>query len=100
MQVPAGNPVLKVRERKTRAVGLPPDLMSVRDIADTLGVCMDTVRRKIKAGQLPEYWFGGARRVSLADVVALMGCRTRPKPVPPKNPNGRAGKSRAVASKQ
>jgi len=83
MQVPNGNPVLKVRERKSRAIGLPGDLMSVQEVAAEVGVCDQTVRRKIWRGELPDYWFGGVRRVSLADVVALMGRRTRPKPTPP-----------------
>lgn len=89
MQVPAGNPVLKVRERKTRALGFPPDLVSVKEVAQMFGVHADTVRRQIYLGNLPEYWFAGNRRVSLADVAKLGPSAARRK-----SPNPKAGQGK------
>lgn len=84
MRAPTGNPVLKVRERKTRAIGLPGDLMSTREVATVLGCHIQTVRERIKRGGLQEYRFGGLRRVSLAEVLAQseaeQGKRMRPVP--------------------
>ena len=56
------------------------------------GVHPDTVRRQITIGNLPEYWFAGTRRVSLADVAAL-GANPKRR----KSPNPKAGKGKGKA---
>lgn len=40
------------QRRKAREVGEPPVTLTIREAADLLGVHMNTVRRRVKAGQL------------------------------------------------
>ncbi len=48
-------------------------MLSLREVADVLGVSLATVRRRIAEGSLSIYRIGRAVRVSEADLAAFLG---------------------------
>lgn len=48
------------------------ELISVREAAEAVGVCEETIRRKVKAGELPDRRIGGRIRIDRADLVELL----------------------------
>src|SRR5262249_14838417 len=49
-----------------------PRLLSIRDVADILGVSPRTVQRLISSRKLPAYRIRGFRRIALSDVKKLL----------------------------
>jgi excisionase family DNA binding protein len=50
------------------------ELISVREAAEAVGVCEETIRRKVKAGELPNRRIGGRIRIYRSDLLALLAC--------------------------
>ena len=58
-----------------------PQLLSIRQVADYLGVSTRTIRREIKGGQLPGHRVGRQIRVREVDVAAYLArCLVYPEP--------------------
>jgi excisionase family DNA binding protein len=55
--------------------GSPPRLLSLREVADTLGVSIRTVHRFIGSGDLVVHRIGGQIRVSPADLENFLKIR-------------------------
>lgn len=55
-----------------------PDLYSVEQVADLLGVSQKTVRRIIAAKELPVYRFGHQLRISQPDLAAFIARARQP----------------------
>lgn len=54
-----------------------PDYLSVRDVAEKLGVCKRTVNRHIKSGLLPAIRVGGRLFISVTDYNQFMKGTTK-----------------------
>jgi excisionase family DNA binding protein len=52
-----------------------PRLLSLREVADTLGVSTRTVHRFIKAGDLVAHRIGGQLRIALTDLDTFLKIR-------------------------
>lgn len=72
---------------KTTTTGNRPDLVSIAEAAERLGVATRTIRDRIADGQLPAFRVGQARgamiRIKVADLDALLhpivaGSNTQP----------------------
>ncbi|MGC9221479.1 MAG: helix-turn-helix domain-containing protein [Solirubrobacteraceae bacterium] len=48
------------------------ELISVREAAQAVGVCEETIRRKVKAGELPDRRIGGRIRIDRSDLLELL----------------------------
>lgn len=53
------------------------ELLTVREAAATAGVCEETIRRKVKAGELPDRRVGGRIRIARSDLDALLAAPER-----------------------
>lgn len=62
---------------QTRPGGAPSDVVDVEAMAGYLGVSVPTVRRMVKAGEIPHLRVGKALRFVVADVVASIERRGR-----------------------
>lgn len=56
---------------------LPSPLASVQQAAEVLGCSVPTIRRKVKAGEIPSVRVGRAIRVDLSKLRALTGAEIR-----------------------
>jgi|SRR6185369_238262 len=61
---------------------MPPPLMTIRQAADQLGVCYNTIRNAIRSGRLPAFRFGERGGTYRIDPLALetfkSGCAIKP----------------------
>ena len=66
------------RPKETGPAGrppLPPQLLSIGDVADTLQVSDKTVRRWIERGEMPIHRVGRQIRISAADLATFVRAR-------------------------
>jgi excisionase family DNA binding protein len=54
-----------------------PQLLTIPQLAERLGVCTRTIRRQIAAGELRAHRFGRQVRVSEEDAIAFIAARRR-----------------------
>jgi excisionase family DNA binding protein len=73
---PGGNAFGDGFEGAVRVV-LPEKLLTIREVAERLGVCRATVYAMVERGALPAVRIGSAVRVHPADLQALVARRRR-----------------------
>ena len=56
------------KSKKTRKIRVVSEMLTIRQAAEALSVCQETVRRQIRCGRVPAIKIGVVYRVRLADV--------------------------------
>lgn len=64
--------------RKGKEAGPDLHFYTIENVADRLEVCPRSVRRWIKAGLLPAYRFGTAKRILDTDFLNFVAARREP----------------------
>lgn len=56
-------------------------LLTVKQVAEKLTVCVRTVEKLIQEGKLRVRWVGGQRRIAQHDVERFLGCNENDPPL-------------------